>query len=462
MKGLFRNERTIGAFGSLLNGLNVPVDVAVGSDGRLFVVNRGHSVMNGSSGGPSLDINAAVQMRVKVWAMDDENLKEFGLAGSGDGQLLWPTAVAADVHDRIYVSDEGRHDVQVFDAQGAFLERWGSFGTRPGEFNRPAGLAILPGGNVLVSDCLNHRIQTVSPHGEPLAAWGSLGVGPGQLDQPWGLAVDDRGDVYVADWGNHRVQKFSQDGRYLASFGSTGSEVGQLRRPSGVAVDHEGNVYVADLGNNRVQVFGAKGTPLVTLLGDGSLSKWAVRYYQIRPAVCWQERADTDVDRERPFRGPTAVKIDRQGRLLVVDSVACRIQVYERIEGSTDGAEDPMRRGQVATEWLVKEYLPGWLERAGLTDMATRLREVHEVGTAEQAASVLPLVAAARDAAWDAAVLARADARRRSAWDAARADAWPAARVATWESIALAARDAAGAAAWAAEEDVHGQHAGGT
>ena len=64
---------------------------------------------------------------------------------------------------------------------------------------------------------------------------------------------------------------------------------------------------------------------------------------------------------------------------------------------------------------------------------------------------------AARDAAWAAAWAAARDAARDAAWVAARAAAWDAARDAAWAAAGVAARAAAGdaarAAAWAAALD---------
>ena len=62
-------------------------------------------------------------------------------------------------------------------------------------------------------------------------------------------------------------------------------------------------------------------------------------------------------------------------------------------------------------------------------------------------------LAAARDAAWDAASAAAWAAARAAAWAAARAAAWAAARAAAWAAARAAAWDAARDAAWDAARD---------
>jgi DNA-binding beta-propeller fold protein YncE len=179
-------------------------------------------------------------------------------------------------------------------------------------------------------DHLNNRVQRLTLDGEVIGVWGSQGTAPGEFDLPWGVAVDSQGSVYVADWRNNRVQKLSPDGDHLATFGGPGAEDGQFTRPSGVDVDGDGNVYVADWGNNRVQMFGPDGSHLVTLLGDSGLSGWAEEGMKGNLDLV-QEREGLDLTPEKRFWGPTAVKVDASGHVVVADSCRHRLQVYQRV-----------------------------------------------------------------------------------------------------------------------------------
>jgi hypothetical protein len=124
-----------------------------------------------------------------------------------------------------------------------------------------------------------------------------------------------------------------------------------------------------------------------------------------------------------------------------------------------DGLDED--RAWMATDWLIREFTPAWLDLAGLHDHACNLRSLGSVLSAETLKSARPTLdragkasaaagAAARDAAggaaWDAAGGAAGAAARDAAGAAAAAAAWDAA----WAAAAAAAWDAAGAAAWAA------------
>ena len=132
---------------------------------------------------------------------------------------------------------------------------------------------------------------------------------------------------------------------------------------------------------------------------------------------------------------------------------------------ANDGMDE--RRGYMALDWLIRTWLPTWLDLVpACREDARKIRELGRIVDLVSAERAGPVVragkvnaaaagdvawaaaraaawAAAGDAAWDAARdAARAaarDAARAAAWDAARAAAWAAA----WAAAGAAARDAA-------------------
>jgi DNA-binding beta-propeller fold protein YncE len=308
-------SHTIGLLALTGRGFSNPMHAAVASDGTLYVVNRSNSTQA---------LQGAV--RITICNIQGDYLGEFGRYGQRDGEFVWPTAIDLDSRGNLYLADEHRHDIQVWDADHNFVRKWGG----SSQLNRPAGLVVDSRDTVIVADTLNNRIVRFSPEGEVLATFGSAGEGPGQLNMPWGLGVDRADNVYVADWRNDRVQKFTPSGDYLATFGSPGSGAGELNRPADVAVDVDGNVYVADWGNERVTVFEASGYPLTTITGDADLSKWGAEYISASEDII-RGRAEADLSPEKNFWGPTCVVVDDQGHLLVVESCRHRVQIYDRV-----------------------------------------------------------------------------------------------------------------------------------
>lgn len=302
------------------SGFRNPMDLALGEDDVVYVLNRSYE-------------SRPDGIRVTVCTLDEDYISEFGSYGEEDGQFVWPTSIALDQEGNAYVADEWLNRITIFNGDGEYLRKWGTSGSGPGELDRPAGLAISSDGHIFISDSRNHRIQKFTLDGQFVAQFGSFGTEPGQLNLPWGIALDQDGRVYVADWRNDRIQQFGPDGEWLASFGTSGDTVGQFNRPTGVAVDKDGDVYVADWRNNRVQVLAPDGRFITALTGNHQLSQWGKDKLLSNPDMIRQRHLAVLSDGggfERSLRRPSAVKVDDQYRIVIVDNTAGRLQVYTK------------------------------------------------------------------------------------------------------------------------------------
>src|SRR5207248_2387547 len=131
-----RYSHTIGRLVQTGPGFNSPVDVATAPGGRLYAVNRSN-----------LGQAPRNYLRVTICTADEEYIGQFTRFGRGDGEITWPTSIAVDRDGYVYVSDEERHDVQVFDRDGNFLRRWGSLGSGPGQLDRKSVVQGKGGGS---------------------------------------------------------------------------------------------------------------------------------------------------------------------------------------------------------------------------------------------------------------------------------------------------------------------------
>ena len=288
---------------------NQSMDVAVGSDGTVYVLGR--------------------TGQISRLTIEDESLGNVGGGGRGDGQFVWPVAMVIDGSDNLWVTDEAQNRVTVLNTDGEFLRKWGEPGEEDGQLNGVSGIALDADENVYVADTLNHRIQKFTNDGRFLTKWGDQGSDEGELDMPWGITVDDLGDVYVADWRNDRVQKFSADGEFICSLGGSGDGKGRFNRPAGVEVDAEGDIYVADTGNDRIQQFDAGGRYVDQFIGDATVSKSSQAYLMSNARVL-RLREMADLERQKRLRNPRSVRFDGEGRMYIPDFGAFRVQVYQK------------------------------------------------------------------------------------------------------------------------------------
>ena len=337
---VIRYSHTVGSLSNQGRGFQNPVDVALDSHGVMYVLNRA---------GPELPIRLPYK-RVSMCTVDEEFLGEFGTGGTGIGEFWWPSSLAFDSRDRLYVADEALNRITVFSTEGEVLDVWGDEGSGPGQISLPSYIAVDRDDHLLIADSGNHRIQMFASDGSFIGEWGEPGDGPGQFKSPWGIALDRDGFKYVSDWGNDRIQKFSPDWEFVAQFPGPGAPVPddhRINRPAGLTVGGQGNIYVADWGNERVRVLSPEGDLVATLRGDSQTPSWANEYFlanpeegalrlesdlapEVHPLDGFGSTADREesANVEKLFWGPTAVKLDFNGNLLIVDSCRHRIQVY--------------------------------------------------------------------------------------------------------------------------------------
>jgi DNA-binding beta-propeller fold protein YncE len=313
----YEYDHTIGIDDFAGRAFRCAVDVTLGPQGMIYVLQRGTPLHRNVS--------------VKMCNFGEEFFGDFGAYGSEPGQWVWPAAIVMDSQQRLYVSDEWNQRISCFDSKGGFLGEWGEAGSKPGQLSRPSGLALDPQENLLVVDSGNHRVQRFTRDGKYLSGWGTQGTGPGQFNMPWGVAVNGVGEAYVTDWRNDRVQKFDANGRFLLEWGTAGSGEGQFNRPAGITTDRDGDVYVVDWHNNRVQVFHAQGAFLTQLQGDATMSTWGEQLLAANPEMMAGRKVAKDLSTEKRFWVPRGIRVDDQGRVVVVDSGKGRLQIYRKV-----------------------------------------------------------------------------------------------------------------------------------
>lgn len=86
-----------------------------------------------------------------------------------------------------------------------------------------------------------------------------------KVEEPWGLHVHDNGSVFVSDHKNDCVKEFNSIGIQLKKYGPVPS-------PCGVAVSSSNFVFVCSKDDACIYVFD-KNNKLVTKIGEGILSK---------------------------------------------------------------------------------------------------------------------------------------------------------------------------------------------
>ena len=179
-----------------------------------------------------------------------------------DQGMVEPGGLALDRENRLlYVADVELDQILVYDADSfKLLRKIGTTGhkhelTTPGDFAKPTAVAVDKEGNLYVCDTLNNRIEIFDADGKFINAFGKAGDGPGYFSRPKGLAIDSDNHIWVADGQQDRVQVFNQDERLLITFGGHGLLPGQFQGLVGIAADKNNRIFTSEMYPGRVQQF---------------------------------------------------------------------------------------------------------------------------------------------------------------------------------------------------------------
>jgi len=148
--------RDIGYRGTGDGEFNLPRDITLSPDGRIYVVDSGN-------------------FRIQVFDENGRFLSKFGAPGARSGQFTRPKGIDADGDGNVYVSDAAFGNFQIFNPAGQLLLFVGGRAEAggPGKFMLPAGIAVDEDGRVYMVDQFFRKIDVFRP--------ASVGTGQGFL-----------------------------------------------------------------------------------------------------------------------------------------------------------------------------------------------------------------------------------------------------------------------------------------
>ncbi|KAA1282433.1 MAG: peptidyl-alpha-hydroxyglycine alpha-amidating lyase family protein [Chloroflexota bacterium] len=153
------------------------------------------------------------------------------------GPFNRPSDIALDASGDLYISDGyGNSRVHKFTSDGKLLFSWGEPGkTGPGEFHVPHGVWVHTDGRVFVADRENNRIQIFDAEGKYLDEWGGLA-------RPCDIYIDEDEILYVPELDGF-MSILSIEGDIIASWGSP-LDAGWGNGAHAVWMDSHGDLYV--------------------------------------------------------------------------------------------------------------------------------------------------------------------------------------------------------------------------
>ncbi len=246
--------------------LNAPYSVALDSRGNLYIADYDNNRIR------------------KVDAMGIiSTVAGTGIPGfSGDGgpaaaaQIHRPSSIAIDSKDNLYIADWSNSRIRKVDTSGIIstFAGGGGFGyagdggpAASAKLRYPTCVAIDSTDNLYITDNSNYRIRKVDTSGiiSTVAGAGAPGFsgdgGPALsalIYDPWTPVFDAAGNMYFADSLNNRVRKIDTSGT-ISTVAGTGirgfsgdggpATLAKMAEPLCVTLDSTGNLYIASYRN---------------------------------------------------------------------------------------------------------------------------------------------------------------------------------------------------------------------
>ncbi len=166
-----------------------PAALAIMPDGRILVASGGDSG------------------RVFVHSPDYEPLGSWGEPGTSSGQLSRITGIAATPSGEVVVTCAATDlAVQIFDRSQRFVRGFGRHDLGDENFSMPSAVVVTSDGRIWVSDEIRQVIKIFNLDGGFLGMVGGGGVAPGEFQYPSALASDGTAHLAVAERVGNRIQ----------------------------------------------------------------------------------------------------------------------------------------------------------------------------------------------------------------------------------------------------------------
>jgi RHS repeat-associated protein len=255
--------------------LNSPLGVAVDAQGNIYIADTMNYVIRKVTPGGTITTVAGQGGKAGY----------SGDTGAATSALLKvPWGVGVDTAGNIYIADTQNNVVRkVTVATGIITTVAGSSSATSlgdggaatsAQMAWPTGVAIDSSNNIYIADSDESRVRKVTASTGIISTvagngnWGYGGDGGAAtlatLNYPIDVAVDAGGNLFIADANNNLIRKvgpsgiISSAGNDVAGFSGDGGEaiLAELQRPAGVAVDAADDIFIADSLNSNIRAVG--------------------------------------------------------------------------------------------------------------------------------------------------------------------------------------------------------------
>lgn len=305
----------------------------------------GHSTAVGTPASTVSVAGMAVASDGMMYISDQQNGRVIKYNPSGsyvsefisNDQLYWPTSIAIDELDNLYILDLGV--IKKFDSDGIYIGQFGGSGTGNGEFMFAQDIAIAPSGEIYVVEFGNFRVQSFSTSGVYISQF-SLGE---QQESAAGIAIDSLGRIYITHADTGRVEIFDEDGNNISSLNVAPGQGASSGAPFDIAINSDNVIYITQFdGSGAVQRYDPSGNYVSEFIPPGGYPLYLAvdpsgDFYVFNDEV---QKFDTSGNLQSSYEAtvplannalnsPKSSAVDESGNLYVADTGNSRVLKFD-------------------------------------------------------------------------------------------------------------------------------------
>lgn len=209
--------------------------------------------------------------RIQKFNKNGKFASTFGSYGNKPARLNEPVSIAINDKSELLVVDRCNHRIQYFDEKENYLGSIGHRGRvieedlaelfeTPFEtfsfpsLEFPSDIAIDSKNDIYIVDSHNHRILKFNSNGNFILSFGRQGKGHGEFLYPQSMAIDQFDNIFVSDLNNNRIQFFSPVGEHYFSFSRNGSKE-NIESPTVLACGKDNSLFTGFAFDAKVLTF---------------------------------------------------------------------------------------------------------------------------------------------------------------------------------------------------------------
>lgn len=276
------------------------------SSGRPVVAFRGEFSRPLAASVVDQDVVILDGEKIKIYRLDGMLRYQAGASGDADGQLDSPRGIYLR-KDKIYVADTGNRRIQIFSADGIFLDKVTNPESGDRIFSEPTRVVVDPNDNMFVLDSGSAQVLVFSPQHKLMYRISGVESGT-RFEKIRDISVDSDGNLYLlAATPENRASILVYNGpTRVVSFGAASKQRSGMQEPVTLSVAPANKTVVSVFDKDKKGMLNYKYMQLPAKLGGlevrGSIEQATLQWQKAPGSYISRYKVYGARDKQGPYK----------------------------------------------------------------------------------------------------------------------------------------------------------------